>query len=377
MARRGGGGTQYEEIIPGVGAPMVAGPGAPVREDVQAAAAPWVGLSNFAEGGLKYIDGLQRAADLNTVAQKRAEYGKRVGEALATFSNSVDGSSPMEDMKRWGEVHERIKAETLQNVTGAPTKALGAYFQEHEEAFNGKVRESVYKAVEKRSGLTMDASLADKVALGMQTTNNREREQYVLDQYRLVDAQVAAGLLSPIDAEVRKVKDRQQYYSDVFRGDLLKPDWKKAYDEWQQDKPIDSMGNTWKRLVGKDGIAALERMTQTIFAERTREAVRLAEKRENDGIRDLNARLASEGAKISRTATDAEWEAYKRRVEDNPYATPELIRSVQTRPDVLDSTPASKAAKAEVDAVFSGQKDYDGTLERRKQEARQELRQAV
>jgi len=351
MAARGGG-TQYQEMTPGIGAPQVSGPGGPVRMDVGAAGAGWQGLASLADSGVKFIDGLQRAADLNTVAQKRAEYGKRVGEALATFSNSVDGSNPMDDMSRWGELHAKIKYDTMKDVTGGAAKPLQDYFAQHEETFNGKVRESVYKAVEKRAGLTMDSSLADKVALGMQTTNNTEREQYLLEQYNLVDAQVAAGLLSPIDAEVRKVKDRQQFYGDIFRGDLLKPNWRDAYEQWQQDKPIDSHGNTWKRLVGKDGIAALERMTQTIFAERTREAVRIAEKRETEGKAQLNRDLQERTARLQRTATPEEWEAHRQRVLSNPYATPETIRAVESRPDPLDATPQTKAAKDLVKGAY-------------------------
>jgi len=88
MARNSGG-TQYQEMTPGVGAPQVSGPGGPVRMDVGAAGAGWQGLVSLADSGVKFIDGLQRAADLNTVAQKRAEYGKRVGEALATFSATL------------------------------------------------------------------------------------------------------------------------------------------------------------------------------------------------------------------------------------------------------------------------------------------------
>lgn len=351
MARNSGG-TQYQEITPGIGAPQVSGPGGPVRMDVGSAGAGWQGLAAIAEGGTKFLDGLQRAADLNTVARKRAEYGKRVGEALATFSNSVDGSNPMDDMSRWGEMHSKIKYDTMKDVTGGAAKPLQDYFAQHEETFNGKVRESVYKAVEKRAGLTMDSSLADKVALGMQTSNNTEREQYLLDQYKLVDAQVAAGLLSPIDAEVRKVKDRQQFYGDVFRGDLLKPNWRDAYEQWQKDMPIDSQGNTWKRLVGKDGIAALERMTQTIFAERTREAVRVAEKRETEGKAQLNRDLQENTARLQRTATPEQWEAHRQRVLSSPYATPETIRAVESRPDPLDATPQTKAAKDLVKGAY-------------------------
>jgi len=351
MARNSGG-TQYQEIAPGVGAPQVSGPGGPVRMDVGAAGAGWQGLASLADSGVKFIDGLQRAADLNTVAQKRAEYGKRVGEALAAFSNSVDGTNPMDDMSRWGELHAKIKYDTMKDVTGGAAKPLQDYFAQHEETFNGKVRESVYKAVEKRAGLTMDSSLADKVALGMQTTNNTEREQYLLEQYNLVDAQVAAGLLSPIDAEVRKVKDRQQFYGDIFRGDLLKPNWRDAYEQWQQDKPIDSHGNTWKRLVGKDGIAALERMTQTIFAERTREAVRIAENKEREGKEELNRELQKRTAVLKRTATPEEWDAHRRSVLSSKYASAETISAVESRPDPLDATPQTKAAKDLVKGAY-------------------------
>jgi len=377
MARNSGG-TQYQEMTPGVGAPQVSGPGGPVRMDVGSAGAGWQGLAALAEGGTKFLDGLQKAADLNTVAQKRAEYGKRVGEALATFSNSVDGSNPMDDMSRWGELHSKIKYDTMKDVTGGAAKPLQDYFAQHEETFNIKVRESVYKAVEKRAGLTMDSSLADKVALGMQTTNNTEREQYLLDQYKLVDAQVAAGLLSPIDAEVRKVKDRQQFYGDVFRGDLLKPNWRDAYEQWQKDMPIDSQGNTWKRLVGKDGIAALERMTQTIFAERTREAVRIAEKRETEGKAQLNRDLQERTARLQRTATPEEWEAHRQRVLSSPYSTPETIRAVESRPDPLDATPQTKAAKDLVKGAYPEMtRKYDQKYKVKEQEDLLDLQRRV
>lgn len=371
-------GTQYQEISPGVGAPQVSGPGGPVRMDVSAAGAGWQSLAAFAEGGTKFLDGLQRAADLNTVAQKRSEYGKRVNEALATFTNSVDGSNPMEDMSRWGELHSKIKYETLKDVTGGAAKPLQDYFAQHEETFNGKVRESVYKAVEKRAGLTMDSSLADKVALGMQTSNNTEREQYLLEQYKLVDAQVAAGLLSPIDAEVRKVKDRQQFYGDVFRGDLLKPNWRDAYEQWQKDMPIDSQKNTWKRLVGKDGIAALERMTQTIFVERTREAARIADQRETEGKARLNRDLQERTARLQYTATPEEWEAHQQRVLSSRYATPETLRGVESRPDPLGATPQTRAARDLVKGAYPEMtRKYDPQYKVKEQEDLNDLHRRI
>jgi hypothetical protein len=377
MARNGGG-TQYQEITPGVGAPQVAMPGGPVRMDPAVAGAGWKGLAEFGEGVTKYAEALQKAADLNTVALKRSEYGKRVGEAFAAFSNSVDGSNPMEDMRRWGEIHESIKYETTKDVSGGAAPALKRYFAEHEETFNGKARESVYKAVEKRSGMTLDSNLADKVALGMQTTNNLEREQYLLEQYKLADAQVEAGLLSPIDAEIRKVKDRQQYYADVFRGDLLKPNWRDAYDQWQQDKPVDSQGNTWKRLVGKDGIAALERMSQTIFAERTRESVRLAEKRETEGITLLNRELQSSTARLARSGSPEDWEAHRQRVLANPHASPETIRGVESRPEPLDATPETRAAKDTVKGAYTEMtRKYDPKYREKEREDLDELHRRI
>ena len=368
----------YREISPGVSAPMVSGPGGPVRQDVQSAGSVWQSIGSMAESGTKYIDALQKATDLNTVALKRSEYGKRVGEALASFSNSVDGSNPTQDMQKWGEIHERIKYDVTKDVSGSAAPALQRYFAEHEETFNGKVRESVYKAVEKRSTMSMDSSLADKVALGMSTNSPDEREQYILQQYKLVDAQVAAGLLSPIDAEVRKVKDRQQYYSDIFRGDLLRPDWKTASDQWQNDKPMDSMGNTWKRLVGKDGISALERMTQTILAERTRESVRVAEKAETDGIRRVNTDLQTETVKLARTGTPEQWEAHRQKVLANPFATPETIRAVESRPEPLDATPETRAAKDTVKGSFSSvTRKYDPQFQAKEREDLDELARRV
>lgn len=374
----GDSGTQYREIMPGVGAPQVAGPGGPVRQDVQAAGAAWQGIAQLAGTGVKYVDALQNAADLNTVAQKRSEWGQRKSQAYADHVNSVSGVSPKEDMDSWGETSKRIDADILANTSPNVSRALGTYFSAHQNTFDGKVREGVYKAVEKRSGLTMDSSLAEKVALGMQTNNPIEREQYLLEQYKLVDAQVGAGLLSPIDAEVRKVKDRQQYYGDVFRGDLLKPDWKKAYEEWQTDAPVDSQGNTWKRLVGKDGISALERMSQTIFETRTREAARLAEKRETDGIRDANTRLQAETARLARTGTPEQWEKNRQLVLASPYATPETIRAVESRPDPLDATPETKAAKQSIDRAYDSMtKKYDPQAAAKQAEDHQELNRRV
>lgn len=337
----------------GVDAPQVSGPGAPVQMNPEVAASGWESITKFADNATKYVDAMQKAADLNEIAARRGAWGKRMGEEWATFANSRQGVNPVEDMQQWGEIAERVKFETMQGASSGVQRALGVYVAEHTPTYDAKVRESVYDAVKKRAGVVMDESLSDKVALGMQTTDYRQREQHLLKQFEFVDAQVAAGLISPVDAVVRKTKDRQLFYADVFRGDLLKENWRKVYDEWQTDAPVDSQGNTWKRLVGKDGIDALEKMTQTIFAERTREAVRLQEKRQTDGIRDRNTAMQSETARLARTGTPEQWEAHRQRVLADPFATPETIRGVEKRPDPLDSTPEAKTAKEIVRGGYS------------------------
>lgn len=345
--------TQYQPMRLGQSAPQVSGPGLMPRLDPRESGAGFNALANAAAGGVEYLNALQKAADLSVVAERRSLWGKRMGEEFAAFANSRAGTNPTEDMQKWGEISQRVKYETTKDVSGGAATALNGYFAQHEETFNAKAREAVYGAVKKNADLTMDNSLADKVALGMQSDDKGVREQHMLKQLEFVDAQVAAGLLSPIDGEIRKTKDRQLFYTNLFRADLLKDNWRKAYDEWQNDAPIDSQGNTWKRLVGKDGIEALERMTATVFAERTREAVRIQEKRQTDGIRDRNTAMQSETARLARTGTPEQWEAHRQRVLADPFATPETIRGVEKRPDPLDSTPEAKTAKEIVRGGYS------------------------
>jgi len=201
MARRGGGGTQYEEIIPGVGAPMVGGPGAPVREDAQAAAAQFREVAAFGQTLIANIDQMEEVAALNVVAQKTSEHGIAATDATEQWRNGLTGTNPKEDLADFNRRMDELDAKVLSGVTGKAQQVLKIKLAGQRPAFYEAANRAI-GAAGKQATLTTGAGLADiatKTALQMPDAAARDAlfgEQVA----RFYDAQVANGSISETES---------------------------------------------------------------------------------------------------------------------------------------------------------------------------------
>jgi len=197
MARNSGGGTQYQEITPGVGAPQVSGPGGPVRMDVGAAGQGFKAFSEFGNEVSGYVDRLQEIADLNTVAKKTSEHGILATDATEQWKNSLTGANPKEDLIEFNRRMDDVDAKALDGVTGRAAVALKIKLAAQRPVFYEAANRAV-GAAGKMSTAATGLALADtatKTAAMMPVAADRDSlfGEQVANFYA---AQVANGAIS-------------------------------------------------------------------------------------------------------------------------------------------------------------------------------------
>lgn len=210
----GDSGTQYREIMPGVGAPQVAGPGGPVRQDVGQAGTGFKALADFGKEAAGYADRLQEIADLNTVAQKTSEHGMAATDATAAWKNSLTGTNPKDELAEFNRRMDEVDARSLDGVQGRAAQILKTKLATHRPVFYEAATRAI-DAAGKQATLTTGAGLAESAAKSaMQMPDPMARDALFGSQVaNFYAAQVAAGSISVVEEGqyVKNAWDNFQY----------------------------------------------------------------------------------------------------------------------------------------------------------------------